>query len=143
MPTVNLDLFHAKHRLIDVAKKTHGAYGPFCRSLGDALAIADPRAMAELKDSVAALYPTFDPFDVDRYLAQNYKTTIQLHVPKLIPPPLIATERFDDVIKIFGPIRDATTGERGVAIIICATVDFLHSVNLFKICGVFHAGMCE
>ncbi|CAN0420699.1 unnamed protein product, partial [Laminaria digitata] len=110
-PAVHLDVYHAKQRLISVAKKTHGAFLPFCRSLGDAFTIADPRALAELKEAVATLYPMFEPRDVDRYLSQNYNTTIQRHVMKIVPPPLTATERFDDVVSVFRHLRDAATDE--------------------------------
>lgn len=109
-PEIRLDLWHAKHRLLEVARKTHGAYPAFSNSLTEAFTIEDPRAMKELQESVARLHPKWEPWEVQQFLRRNYGLVLK-HVPRLIPPPDILAQRYQAVIKLYRGIPDIVTGE--------------------------------
>ena len=110
-PEVLLDLWHAKRRILDAARTTHGAYLPFCNALTKAFTIADPRAVEDLRTAVARLNPTMEPWEVEGFLLRNYGVVLK-HAPRVIPQPDILTPRFDDVVKMFRGIPDITTGEQ-------------------------------
>lgn len=85
MPEVLLDFWHAKHRVLECAKNTHGAYPAFCYALTNALSIVHPRALEDVTLAVARQHPTWEPWGVQMFLRQNYAATVLKHAPRLVP----------------------------------------------------------
>ncbi|CAM9783090.1 unnamed protein product, partial [Laminaria digitata] len=110
-PEVLLDFWHAMHRLLECARKTHGAYWPFCIALANAMSIVNPRALEDVRLAVARLHPAWEPWEVQLFLRQNYATIVLKHVTRFIPPPEILVLRYDAVMALFRYILDSATGD--------------------------------
>jgi hypothetical protein len=110
-PDTLLDWWHAKRRLLDAARKTHGAHQSFCRDLTNAMVIVDPDAMEDLRVAVDRLNPNMEPREVQWFLLKNPSLVLK-HAPRVIPPPEILIKRYDEVINLYRSIPDIVTGER-------------------------------
>lgn len=110
-PDVKLDLFHAENRLIEVARKTHGAYRPFCAALRDALAIPDPEGLGWVIEVMAAKHPTWTKWEVEAYVRRHFTSHVLTHVQRVVPQPPIGLPRFDGVVGTFRFLRDGCTAK--------------------------------
>lgn len=108
-PEVKLDLWHAENRLIEQARRTHGAYRPFCANLRDALAIPDPEALGRVEKVLESRHPTWNSREIKAFMSKHYSRIVK-HVPRVVPPAPVLVQRFDNVINTFRSIRDASTG---------------------------------
>lgn len=109
-PLVKQDLWHIEDRLLKHASKGNGAYRAFSGALRDALAIADPEAMARVRAVLKKRHPSLDDKNLSAFVRRNFSNRILQHVPRIVPRAEVLAPRFEAVIDTFKEVRDGTTG---------------------------------
>ena len=109
-PRVQQDLWHILDRIISPAHVANGGYGPWCLNLSKAFAIPNPEYLAALKAVIQKRHPAWTDGQVECSLYGRYASARHRHVPTVVPPPPVLSERVQKVADAFNPVTDVKTG---------------------------------
>ncbi|KAG2055820.1 hypothetical protein BDR06DRAFT_970603 [Suillus hirtellus] len=83
----------------------HGLQRPFSHALRDAIFLLDPEDCAAVKKVLEMKNTTF------QQMVLTNSDWVWQHVRRLIPPPETLAPRVAEVLQIYGPLKDAVTGQ--------------------------------
>lgn len=120
---LKLDIFHAKQRITDAVKTTHGCYLYFCKLLSEAFFITSPedwdlvreKVVQKVEDDIKRLK---QKGVTEKEIAKRVRRELKKNRVKYsqecrrnVPSPDVLEKRLESVVRVFANVRDAKTGE--------------------------------